>query len=83
MKCGWQGKPKYSEKTCPGAILSTTNPTCQTRARTYGPVTAGVTSDLYVMALTCILVTRHGHAEYEYEIECDIVRNNSACTILL
>jgi hypothetical protein len=34
MKCGWQGKPKYSEKTCPGAILSTTNPTCQTLART-------------------------------------------------
>jgi hypothetical protein len=30
LKCGWQGKPKYSEKTCPGAILSTTNPTCQT-----------------------------------------------------
>jgi hypothetical protein len=27
MKCGWQGKPKYSEKTCPSAILSTTNPT--------------------------------------------------------
>jgi hypothetical protein len=23
----WQGKPKYSEKTCPSAILSTTNPT--------------------------------------------------------
>jgi hypothetical protein len=23
----WQGKPKYSEKTCPGATLSTTNPT--------------------------------------------------------
>jgi hypothetical protein len=34
MKCCWQGKPKYSEKTCPDAILSTTNPTCQTRART-------------------------------------------------
>jgi hypothetical protein len=34
MKCGWQGKPKYSGKTCPGAIWSTTNPTCQTRART-------------------------------------------------
>jgi hypothetical protein len=33
MKCGWQEKPKYSEKTCPGAILSTTNSTCQTRAR--------------------------------------------------
>jgi hypothetical protein len=23
----WQGKPKYSEKTSPSAILSTTNPT--------------------------------------------------------
>jgi hypothetical protein len=23
----WQGKPKYSEKTCPNATLSTTNPT--------------------------------------------------------
>jgi hypothetical protein len=23
----WQGKPKYSEKTCPGATLSTTNST--------------------------------------------------------
>jgi hypothetical protein len=23
----WQGKPKYSEKTCPSAIVSTTNPT--------------------------------------------------------
>jgi hypothetical protein len=27
MKCGWQGKPKHSEKTCPIATLSTTNPT--------------------------------------------------------
>jgi hypothetical protein len=23
----WQGKQKYSEKTCPSATLSTTNPT--------------------------------------------------------
>jgi hypothetical protein len=23
----WQGKPKYSEKTCPSATLSTINPT--------------------------------------------------------
>jgi hypothetical protein len=29
-----RGKPKYSEKTCPDATFSTTNPTCQTRART-------------------------------------------------
>jgi hypothetical protein len=24
----WQEKPKYSEKTCPSAALSITNPTC-------------------------------------------------------
>jgi hypothetical protein len=24
----WQGKQKYSKKTCPNAALSTTNPTC-------------------------------------------------------
>jgi hypothetical protein len=24
----WQGKPKYSEKTCPSAALPTKNPTC-------------------------------------------------------
>jgi hypothetical protein len=38
MEWFWQGKPKYSEKTCPDAILSTTNPTCQTRARTRAAV---------------------------------------------
>jgi hypothetical protein len=32
----WQGKPKYSEETCPSATLSTTNPTCQTRAAAMG-----------------------------------------------
>jgi hypothetical protein len=32
----WQGKLKYSEKTCPSATLSTTNPTCQTRAAMVG-----------------------------------------------
>jgi hypothetical protein len=30
----WQGKAKYSEKTGPSVTLSTTNPTCQTRAQT-------------------------------------------------
>jgi hypothetical protein len=33
----WLRKAKYSEKTCPDATLSTTNPTCQTRARTRPP----------------------------------------------
>jgi hypothetical protein len=27
MNENWQGKSKYSEKTCPSATLSTTNPT--------------------------------------------------------
>jgi hypothetical protein len=30
----WQEKPKYSEKTCPSAGLSTTNPSCSVRTRT-------------------------------------------------
>jgi hypothetical protein len=30
----WQGKPKYSKRTCPDATLFTTNPICQARART-------------------------------------------------
>jgi hypothetical protein len=30
----WQGKPNYSEETCPDATLSTINPTCHTWART-------------------------------------------------
>jgi hypothetical protein len=30
----WQGKPKYLEKTCHSAALSTTNPTCSVRTRT-------------------------------------------------
>jgi hypothetical protein len=33
-----QGKPKYSEKICPDVTLSSTNPTCQTRARTRAAV---------------------------------------------
>jgi hypothetical protein len=32
----WQGKPKYSEKTCPSATLSTTNPHDQIRAAAVG-----------------------------------------------
>jgi hypothetical protein len=32
----WQGKPKYSEKTCPSATLSTTNPTWSNPGRRCG-----------------------------------------------
>jgi hypothetical protein len=34
MEWIWQGKPKYSEETCPGAILSTTKSHMTTRSRT-------------------------------------------------
>jgi hypothetical protein len=34
MKRFLAGETEYSEKTCPDATLSTTNPTCQTGART-------------------------------------------------
>jgi hypothetical protein len=47
------------------------------------PVIARVISYFYVMTFTYILVTRRGNAEYEYEIEYEIVRNNRACAILL
>jgi hypothetical protein len=30
----WQGKPRYSEKTYPSAVLSTTNPKSSARTRT-------------------------------------------------
>jgi hypothetical protein len=33
----WQGKPKNSEKTCPSAILSTTNPTWPDPGSNPGP----------------------------------------------
>jgi hypothetical protein len=36
----WQGKPKYSEKTCPSTTLSTTNPIWQDSGST-GAVTVG------------------------------------------
>jgi hypothetical protein len=41
----WQRKPKYSEKTCPSATLSTTNPKCSAWARTR---TAAMGSQLHV-----------------------------------
>jgi hypothetical protein len=49
MKCGWQEKPKYSEKTCPCATLSNTNPTCQTRARIRARGTPTGTAELHTV----------------------------------
>jgi hypothetical protein len=33
----WQGKPKYSEKTCPNGALSTTNPDANPGSRGWKP----------------------------------------------
>jgi hypothetical protein len=57
IKCGWQGNPKYSEKTCPGTILSTTNPTCQTRVRTRAAAVGSQRLTASAMALPKFQVT--------------------------
>jgi hypothetical protein len=56
----WQGKPKYSEKTCPDATLPTTNPTYQTRVRTRAAavgsqrITASAMARTNIHKFTCI-----------------------------
>jgi hypothetical protein len=51
----WQGKPKYSEKTCPSAALSTANPTCCSDANPGGRGGKPVTNRLcYGTAVTGI-----------------------------
>jgi hypothetical protein len=49
----WQGKPKYSEKTCLDATLSATNPTCQTRAGTRAAAVGSQRLTASAMARTC------------------------------
>jgi hypothetical protein len=51
-----QEKPKYSEKTYPDATLSTTNPTCQTRARTR----AAAVRSQRLTASAMVLLIYHG-----------------------
>jgi hypothetical protein len=51
----WQGKPKYSEKTYSSATLSTTNRTCQTRARTRAAAVGSQRLTAWAMALSCPL----------------------------
>jgi hypothetical protein len=71
----WQGKPKYSEKTCPSATLPTKSPHGLTRARTraakweagdnrlsYGTAILGLTADAVYSFLTQMssLLKSHG-----------------------
>jgi hypothetical protein len=50
MKWFWQGKLKYSEKTCLETTLSTTNPTCQIRARTQATAVGSLRLTVSAMA---------------------------------
>jgi hypothetical protein len=56
----WQGKPKYSEKTCPSATLSTTNPTWLNPGRRGGKPATNRLS--YGAALLTRLTERRTHA---------------------
>jgi hypothetical protein len=67
MKCFWQGKPKYSEKTCPDAILSTINPTCQTRARTRAAAVGSQRLTASAMALPIHMLYKYIYIENEYK----------------
>jgi hypothetical protein len=46
----WRGKPKYSEKSCPSAALSTTNPTWPDRAWTQAATVRGQRLTAWAMA---------------------------------
>jgi hypothetical protein len=55
----WQGKPKYSEKTCPSSTLSTTNLTCQILARTRAggkPATNRLSYGAAILTSCCLCV---------------------------
>jgi hypothetical protein len=49
----WQGTPKYPQKTCPNANLSTTNPTCLTRARTRAAAVGSQRLTAWIMVRLC------------------------------
>jgi hypothetical protein len=79
----WQGKPKYSEKTCLSAALSTANPTCSaqmwTRAAAVGSqwlTTWATTRPMYICK--CI-----GFSVYTWSFWCLLLRWNYLSLILL
>jgi hypothetical protein len=54
----WQGKPKYSEKTCPIATLSTTNPKWHDRARTQAAAVGSQRLTAWAMARPVHVLTQ-------------------------
>jgi hypothetical protein len=51
----WQGKPKYTEKTCTSAMLSTTNPTWSDRARSRAAAVGSQRLTAWAMARPILL----------------------------
>jgi hypothetical protein len=51
-----QGKPKYSEKTCPSAILSTTNPTLPDLSSNSSSRVGELTDNLLGYGISCASV---------------------------
>jgi hypothetical protein len=63
----WQGKPKYSEKTCPSTALSTTTPhAARTRTRAAAVGSQRLIAELQHGLFHCLLYILH-----IYESDCD------------
>jgi hypothetical protein len=78
----WQEIPKYSKKTCPDANLSTTNPTCQSRAQTRAAAVGSQRLTASAMAQPRRTVTSNtsfvsGEHVCMGEIDTDVNRENS------
>jgi hypothetical protein len=57
----WQGKPKYSEKTCSNASLSTTNFTCSARTRTWATAVGNQRQTTWATARPQQWLKKHWH----------------------
>jgi hypothetical protein len=68
----WQGKPKYSEKTCPSATWSTTNPTCKTQARTLAAAVGSQRLTAWAMARPTCWIWGSDYEVYGF-MGCNVV----------
>jgi hypothetical protein len=87
----WQGKPKYSEKTCPSATLPTTNPTSldpdlnpgrrggkpATNCLSYGAATHGLLKGYHYFFLPYLEILCEEHSWWLYSL-CN--SHESFCT---
>jgi hypothetical protein len=74
----WQGKPKYSEKTCPSVTLFTTNPHDQTRARTRAAAVGSQRLTAWAMARP-VLAKKHTHIIVRFCVFTDDNSTSKSC----